>query len=115
MPTQSAETVANEEVEKPFDASDPKQVNEARKKSGRKKRKRLDMIAGLMDIPEGREWVYEKLAECHVYATTFVPGDTYMSAYQEGRRSVGLELLADVMSAAEDQFIIMCKEAKGRK
>lgn len=115
MPTQAQQTIAEEDLQQSFDASDPKQVNERRKKEGRKRKKRLDLIAGLMAIAEGREWIYEKLVECKVYAPTFVPNDPQATAFQEGRRSVGLELLADVMDAAEDSFILMCKEAKTRK
>lgn len=115
MPTQAAETAAQEEGVRPYDASDPKQVNEQRKRAGRKRKRQLELIAALMDIAEGREWVYEKLVECHVYAPTFTPGDPHQTSFFEGERRVGLGILADVMAAAEDKFLLMCREAKNRK
>ena len=115
MPTQPMETVAEELSQQPYDASDPQQVNEARKKAGRKRKSTLEFMEALMAVPEGRAWVYDKLAECHIYSPTFVPNDPYMSAFNEGMRQVGLGILADVMAAAEDRFLEMCKEAKNRK
>lgn len=115
MPTQAAESVAEEMAEGTFDASDPKQVNESRTKAGRRRKIRLDLISALMDVPEGRAWIYEKLVECHIYAPTFVPTDPHFTAFKEGERHVGLGILADVMAAAEDKFIVMCREAREKK
>lgn len=111
-----ADGPAKEEAEinsqKTYDASDPVQVNEARKKSGRRKKSRLEVIQALMSIPAGRQWIYEKLSECHVYSPTFVVGDPYLSSFKEGERHVGLGILQDVMLASPEQFMKMCNEAK---
>lgn len=100
-------------VSRPYDASDPEQVNAARKKAGRQKKTRLEVIQALMSLPAGRQWVYEKLTDCHVYGPTFVAGDPYLSAFREGERHVGLGLLQDVMASAPERFLPMCKEAQG--
>lgn len=96
-----------------YDASDPKKVNEARKKAGRQKKQRLDMIAGIMELKVGRAWLQERLSvDCHIYAPSHVIGDPYQTAFRDGERHIGLKLLEDIMTAAPERFMLMCKEAK---
>lgn len=107
-----AETVAEEEIEAPYDAADPEQVQKARKKSGRKKTIRLDFIRSMMSTPVGRAYIREELQRSHVFSTSFVQGDPYATAFREGERNRGLRLLADITQAAPDLYMTMMKEAK---
>lgn len=109
------ELEALELAETPYDASDPEQVNEARKKSGRRKSKRLEVIKALMTHKDGREWVYELLERGHIYTTSFTPMDPYATAFKEGERNQANGLLIDVLSAASDEYIVMLKEARESK
>lgn len=101
---------AEAEAEKPFNAADPKQVNNARKKASRQRSERLRVINALMQHVDGRKWVYELLARCHIYSNPFVPGQPDTTAHNCGEKNIGLMILADVLAAAPDEYLQMCKE-----
>lgn len=112
MPKTSQDLDDDMEREKPYDASNPQQVNEARKKAGRKKKARLEMIAGIMELKAGRLWMYDLLASCHVGGTPFVQGDPYATHLKIGELNVGNRLLADIGESAPDKYMLMLKEGK---
>jgi hypothetical protein len=114
MADEAAITEAEDAAAVPYDTADPQVVNTARKKAARLRRGRLDVVAGLMGLAEGRAWVYDFLESCHCFSTSFVQGDPHATSFKEGERNPGLRLLADVMAAAPDQYVTMCKESKGR-
>lgn len=105
-----AETVLSQ----PYDTSDREQVNNARKKDGQKKRARLATIAGIMDIKEGRAWVYSLLDICHIFQTPFIQGDPHATSFRCGEHNVGLRILSEIQEAAPSQYITMIEESKGR-
>lgn len=108
------EAEANALIEQTFDASDPLQVNNARKKAGRKKREDLDFIQGVMSLAQGRKWVYEFLKECDVYGNPIVQGDTHATYFNLGKRNIGQLLLQDVQQF-DDYYLKMLKEARERQ
>ena len=103
---------AEEQPEKPFDASDPKQVNEARIKAGRAKTKRLRALEAIMELKETRRWMNDILVACHIFEPSFREGSSDGTAFREGERNVGNRLLADIMEACPDKYLVMLKEAK---
>ena len=96
-----------------YDASDRKSVRRAEKASLLADRARQEVIVNLMSTTFGRAWLWDILTSCHVFGQTFSP-DPLMTAFAEGRRAVGLALLADVMSACPDQYITAAREANVR-
>lgn len=94
-----------------IDLSDPKQVKEREAKAKLREDNRRRVLASLLSTPEGRDWMWAKLSDCNIFATTFIAGDAYASAFNEGRRSVGLALLADLMRAAPETYVAMQREA----
>lgn len=109
-----AETEAAEALQRPYNTADPAQVNAARKKGARLRWERLNVVSSLMDLKEGRAWMYGLLENCHVFSTSFVQGDQFATAFKEGERNHGLRLLADIMDAAPDRYVDMCKEGRER-
>lgn len=99
----------------PYDASDPKAVNAARKKASRLRKKRTDFVRAMMDRHEGRMWVYDYLVMGHVAEPTHTPGDPYATAYKEGERNVANRMLYDISEAAPDQYMVMMKEGREEK
>ena len=77
-------------------------------------RARLEVTKGLMASVGGRQWIYERLAECHVFASSFSL-NAYEAAFKEGERNVGLQLLNDVMQADPDGYVQMMREANARR
>lgn len=109
-----AENQAEEENERPYDASDPQAVNLARKKSSRRTADRLEMVKAMMELPRGREWMYNLLDSCFIFGNPFVPGQPDSTAFNLGMANVGKRILQDINTAAPDQYMLMLKEAKGK-
>lgn len=101
--------------EKGYDASDAAQVNLARKKSGRKRLKNQQFITAIMNVPEGREWMYDLIAHCNPLGNPVITGDTHLTYHNIGAANIGKKLLQDINEAAPDQYITMMKEARAKK
>lgn len=74
---------------------------------------RKQVIVGLMDSPPGRQWMHDRLSGCHLFSTSFSL-TALETAFKEGERNQGLQLLTDVMSACPDQYVQMMREANVR-
>lgn len=70
-----------------------------------------DDLRWLMSAKQGRRFVWRQLAEAGVYQVTFT-GDALTSAFNEGRRSRGLALLASVTQHCPERLFEMQKEAR---
>lgn len=115
MAEENTETDGADIADKGYDASNPAEINLARKKYSRKKANRLEVIKALMDLPQGRAWMYDLLEFCHIYHTPFVAGQPDSSAFRAGEQNIGQKILADVVEASPDGYLSMCKEAKANK
>ena len=116
MPTQGQIIEAEFVAEKPFDSSDPEQVNEARKKAGRRKKKTATVIEALMTHADCREWMYKLLVTCDVYRLSYMSNESHADmAFREGKRFIGLQLLADIRKAAPDNYELMLRECAEKK
>lgn len=98
--------------EKPYNAADEKSVNEARKRAGRKKIEDLNIIKAMMDLLEGRKYLYELMEACHIFGNCFYGEEPNKTAFSLGERNVGLRVLAHIMESAPDLYTQMCKENK---
>jgi len=88
-------------------AADPKQVNYGRRKELRRERAYLGSLRDVMGTPSGRLVVEALLTRVGVWKSTF-NRDPMTMAYDEGRRSVGVELLKELDalgSALYDQLV----------
>lgn len=112
MADKAAEVAAEEQAEQTFDSADPEQVNKARKRSGRKRRDRLEFVKAAMQHPQGRAWFHDLLVACHVFHTPFLVGQGDATAFRCGEQNVGLRVLADIQAVAADDYLKMVREAK---
>lgn len=96
-----------------YNAGERKDVRKAEKAARLVEKQRHEVIFGLMTLIAGRQWMLEKLEECHVFATSFAR-DAITMAYMEGERSIGLRLLNDIMASCPDQYIQMMRERNER-
>jgi hypothetical protein len=104
----------------PYDSGDPAQVNEERRKAGRRDKKRLVVVKALLQHKDGRQWVYEMLESCHILgnpveldATQRV--DTHLTMFHLGEQNIGKRLLIDVEEASPESYILMRQEARERE
>jgi hypothetical protein len=101
-------------MSEPANASSRKSIREAEKAARIRDRQRREVITSLMSTRPGRSWLWDTLSSCSIFSTTHVPSDALGSAFQEGRRSMGLALLSDILAACPDQFILAMREHNER-
>ena len=73
-----------------------------------------EVVCGLMQISNGREWVWNRLEEASVFQTDFSP-DQSIHAFNAGRRIFGVSLFNDIMLYCPDKFNLMMGEAHDRR
>lgn len=76
-----------------YDAGDPKLVEKKKKKYKLKKETDHEYLRSVLSKYEGRAFLWELLSKCGIYDVSF-RGDNSLTFFNEGRRSVGLELIA---------------------
>lgn len=104
-----SDRIIPEQGQEGFDAGDARHVRRARDVEKREEKQRAAVIIGLMDLPEGRKWLWDFLAACGLYETPFSESELRM-AYNAGRGDVGRRLLADIVQFSPDMYVEMIKE-----
>lgn len=94
-------------------AGDRKSIREAEKAARIAERQREDVTRSLMSTTSGREFVWNILDSCQVFSSTFT-AEALTSAFNEGRRSVGLQLLDTIMTACPDLYLQAQRESNER-
>lgn len=102
---------AENEVEKPYDASDPKQVNTARKKASRKLSEKLEFVKAMMELTQGRKYLWDLMESCNMFTSPLVDGDTHSTYFKLGQQNIGKLLLMDTMTFS-DLYVKMVEENK---
>jgi hypothetical protein len=72
-----------------------------------------EVICGIMQVQNGRQWMYERLAAAYVFADPFSP-DPAIHAYQAGLRAAGIGLFNDIILYAAESFTLMIREHNER-
>ena len=95
-------------------AANRAEVRRAEKAAKLAEQNRREVIVAICGTIPGRAYLWEQLEWCHVFTESYDDNPQRM-AHNEGQRSAGLRLLADIMIAAPEQFIQMMVEANGRR
>lgn len=66
-------------------------------------------VRWLMSTHQGRRFVYKVLADCGIYQRSFT-GSEATTAFAEGRRAVGLQLLDEITRLAFNDYLKMLGE-----
>ena len=114
MSNKIAEVEATDNLEVPYDTSDPKQVNTARKKAAKTRADRLQFVEAAMNTEQGRAWYYDILKRCHVFNVPYVDGDPYATAFKCGETNIGIQILDDIQTIASGNYVKMVDENKRR-
>lgn len=94
--------------DKPFDAGDAESVGRKKADANARALRKREALRRLLSDPAGREWVWDLLADCYIFGTTYTGNaETY---FREGKRNVGLQVLDEMHKAAPDSFANMMKE-----
>lgn len=93
--------------------ADRKDIRRREKAARITERQREDVTRELMSTTAGREFVWNILSECSIFSSTFT-GDALTTAFNEGRRSIGLAWMATILQACPDQYIQAQRESNER-
>jgi hypothetical protein len=101
---------------KPEVAEDPavKAMDLATKLDSRKKAVYAEVVKALMEHPQGREWIYDKLQRCNVFGIPFTP-DPQLTAFNCGALFVGQEISNEILATEENNYVLMRQEARLRE
>ncbi len=103
------EMEAIEIAEEPYNANDPKQVNEQRRKVGRNKKERRARLIERMKTAGGRLDVFGEI-ECILKGNPMVSGDPYSTYFNLGQEFIARRIFKEVVKVCPDEFILMMKE-----
>ena len=95
-------------------AADRKSIRSKEKLSKLADQNRREVLVGIMSTMPGREWVWNMLSRSHVFGMSFV-SDAFLTAFREGERNQGQQLLNDVMEACPDQYVLAMRENNERR
>lgn len=96
----------------PYNAGNRKHVRQAEKSSKLGEAQRCEILGYILSTPASRAWLHDLLVTCHVFHSSFTL-DPYATAFNEGQRSIGLQLLADANTHPE-LYLILTQEAHAR-
>jgi hypothetical protein len=92
-------------------AEDPVAESNARKREVRRRKADQDVLRKLMHTPEGRDWLYRFLEDCHMMDTPFVPGaETNTVMFRLGEQNIGKRMQIAAETASVDLYMTMIKE-----
>ena len=95
-------------------ASDAKAVSK-RVAAVRRESERVSRgICAVLATPDTRAFVWDLLASCGLYETSFHTNALTM-AFGEGKRDVGLKLVAQIMEFDQEAYLTMQREAANRE
>lgn len=94
-------------------AADESQVKNAGTKEKRQREKDLDDVRNVLTTLPGRRLLWRYLSECGVFRTSWHP--SALIHFNEGKRDMGLKILADITDADENFLLQMMKENKEKK
>lgn len=78
-----------------------------------REKQRIDDLRALMAEPAGRRFAWRLLGSTGIFQQSFVPGEPRIETtfFNEGKRSIGLELLAEINKHCPAQYHLMVQEA----
>lgn len=96
----------------PLDLSGQELDREQRELSDRERQRReAEDLKWLMADARGRRVVWKQMEEAMVFVSTFNTSGS-ISAFNEGRRAGGLQLMNNIMAVCPERFFQMLKEHK---
>jgi hypothetical protein len=90
--------------------ADDTQVRNSEQRGKRLRERELDDIKRILETDFGRRFVWRYLGLAGVFQTSFTGNST--TFFNEGKRDIGLKLLADITEAKPEAYLQMTNEAK---
>ena len=93
-------------------AADEEQVKEAGRKVRHDKKSVVTDLLEVLATDSGRRFIWRYLGVCGVLECSFVAGQPDVTAFNEGKKDIGLQMMAEVVSADPDAYLKMQQEAR---
>lgn len=93
-------------------ASDPRQVKHAERKDRQRRERFDDALRAVLAEASGRLVLWELLTRAGIYRSIWDPSARIH--YNAGRQDFGHELLASILEADEEGYLLMEREQRGR-
>ncbi len=93
----------------PLEPADPHEEAAAEARTALKRKQQIDDFKWLMAHAQGRRFVARLLEECGVHRTSFNHSGSVM-AWNEGRRHVGLFIMAEILEHTPKEYTRLLKE-----
>ena len=94
-------------------AADQRSVRKAKQRERQERDHELNDLRDVLSTRQGRRFVWKLLGMAGCFRLSFVYGEAETTAFNEGRRSLGLALMADVHEADAEKYVQMANEANG--
>jgi hypothetical protein len=102
-------------IHDPLDLSGQAEQDETQKERQRlESEQATDDLKAVMDSPPGRRFVWRLLEQAGVYRASYAGEATHATAFNEGRRNQGLQLLSEIFRACPGSYTLMVQEAHER-
>lgn len=100
-----------DDITKPLvqNAASPSQTRAAKKRAKRISEIELERLRVVLSTRDGRRWYWDHMARLGIFLK-LIPKDPYLTAYEQGRRNTGLDLLEAVHELGPEVFMTMQKE-----
>lgn len=98
----------------PIDTSSTEQLKKRKSKAKLLQEQDANDLHTVLSTVGGRNVMWRILTSCGIYKSSY-DGDPTATVFREGRRSVGLELLAVILSSSPQAYADMSLEAAKRK
>lgn len=98
---------------KQFDAGNPTDVKEKKSKAQLRIDRETEELREILTTYGGRAYIWRVLEKCGIYRTSFTGNST--TFFNEGKRSIGLEIIEELFNAHVSAYNAMQSEAVVRK
>lgn len=92
-------------------ASDEGQIRNAQQKEKLVFERKLNDLKFILSTEQGRRFIWDLLSRCGIFKESADASGSW-TYYKEGRRSVGLSILTEVVEADPDSYLKMMKDSK---
>lgn len=83
-----------------------KKLTDAQKRA---RQKDINDVRAILKTPEGRRYLRKLLGKCGIFRSSFTPNSN-LTAFNEGKRDIGLEVLIEINEADGSAFAQMQNE-----
>lgn len=97
----------------PHDASNPRQVKDAKIRDQLRRENELADVKALMETPVGRRYIWRYIQVCRPMSDPFTGNsETFRNC---GLQTIGKMMFAEVLENCPELYMLMAREAKARE